>query len=1717
MALPFQPFSQINFGSGIDQQSSEDQIPDGFVEDLRNADPNPEGYISKRKGYQGYAGNIPVRVLRVEPGTAPFDLCFRLDSSIDLSSIRSTPLVVQGRASAGTVGQDFVADTDTVRYYSAFSSDIRTTINVGANSITFTNDDHQMDSANYIVGAARSDSEVNLSNTHILYDSLTITESNFQTDLTLTNGTSSAFDAFFYFKNKEAVSGSVYVHTATGIPVSETVTITINAGTHALSNFNIAAEVYIDAVTTRQRVIPQTVVVDSTGTVTITIQNVLATTDYVVLLTAIDSSNVLTGSAAAGTSQTVSIENIESEFLFVYCFLEDLITGDKELVFPDSVTVDFTTGIASVVFTNNTASAANFFVYYEYGSILTNELCVDAQVGTYTDTEPQLTLWGLDHAEIYRSTAANRAGWSNHIDTYRGLAENFVVTGLGGNLFRALSRTDGSTDYKIPLLYPNIRERVLTSTTIGPAFIDLLDTTSRTRGYYQFDGGGEGYARVSTITFDSGVGGGTVKYELSTPSLSTTGTPISTTTNLEDRLTVIGAGKDRHNGTFKIVQVTTTASTINVWVENEEVDSSDFDETDSGALAGVFSDQLPLTNTSPFLPEDYIDSDLFDNEDIQAITSSGSIVVIGEILSEFDCGAGLRLVGNRQTSILPLRDIDGNETVENLVRGDMIAVTGYDRLFRINSINPAVTETVDITGDGETAIITGIADTTSMFVGQKLLLAQAGVYTGGITVAGIESDTSISFESIETDTVTGAYLIGKTVEVDEITTFEDTINSTTSVQVPFRWVPIEAPEVTGDLPVKTYRAHFESQDYDNQEFVKSSMVADNLYLTNKVDMVSKFDSLSLYRAGLPRWQAALFLTTDTSGSTISIPSPSTENATGWTGSRFQVSTEDQLGAFQIGDRILSSQHSGITFTITEKIKTPSNAPTNFYFGVDQQISGATAATTLTAVAGAYRYYFRLNMIDANDNIILSAVTGSDDFFIELTTDAAVKIRLVGFPAWDNYDFDRIEVEVYRTKFRTVAPFYKILTKSISFDNYEGYIDIIDTKSDDEFLTSNLDAAITAIKGEDLGINLSHPLRAKYLTTAGNRLILGHLEGDPTIDLKLVTSQTDTALKTLLNTKRFLFRKDNTDDGPTTDMVNRAGFEFRNTASTVTVISQLGQVITFTLSAALGSAPPTGSWVYLFNNVTAKYTELMGWYQIQAGATTTSFSIKIGSGITLSSTTVSEQVNRVVFSSNFLDVPVYLGTDDGNYKQKGGTNGFLLNHLRAFANAINASMRMTDVTLSGQESFQPWLMAKGGGDAASNQVVIYQPKVFSTTAEVLLPTITSSEDLTIFGNDIKRESAETVGAFTATYPSRVIISYPNYPEVFDNPTAILDTESDSAIDVNPADGQEITGIIPFFGDTAFGAALKGGVVVVFKTNSVYLIDLAVKAAGGNPVQRVESQGLGCTAPGSIAVTRDGIMFANESGIFRLNRSLQVEFTGQKLERQWLREVNKEALDIAQGHHYALGRLYKLSVPTSINNENSDVFVYNHTREYKVQGFGSWTRYDNHPATGWCNFAGIDSMFGTTSGRVFSIRRLEEASDYRDDSSAINAYVVLRADSMGTDSLRKKLANVILYYRSPETVDSTNTTVEVAVDLTNEFVELDQFQLRAIGTSQDGLTDVVGSKIKGLRFSSSKRDFVFVQLRVTNDGIDEKMELVRATYIVSGAGEIRKGMPEAKDTL
>lgn len=1688
MAIQYVTLPEHDFGAGIDQQSPENKIPPGYVEDIENADPKSTGPIAKRTGYQGFAGYVPVRVQAVDYSGTTINLI--LDESINIPLNQVSPLILVGKTSEAS--GDFASFTSI--YYPEFSADIRRVIGTGTPTISIPADDHGMPSTNYIVGVAQSTSETNRSNSQIYPDTVTIDTTTTDVDLGFTNSTGAALKGYFYFLDKTASAGSVYVATGQTVNTGSN-SFNITQATHGLiDSNNIQVYVYEESGTDLISIIPDNVYLnDSTGEVQIDIENNTGSAfDARFILSLAPTANFMTGAVATGQTETIAIDisgTGDTPFPFISCYLDPSV-GSLEQVLPDSITVDDTADTVTVSFTNNTGTGANFEIYWDFATLSTNQLSVTASnSATFTDTEPQLTLYGLCHEEIYESFDS-RQGWTTHIDSYRVPGESRLITGLGGNLFSAVDRLEDPL-LLMPTLYPRMNARVDADQVLGPAFWDSSETPSRSRGYITGSTIGTNLFEVESISYNSDTGW--TDYTLTVPDLVISGTLadiVSATAGQEDRLTVSQAGYSFFNGEFTIKDVASGVDSLVISVDNPGVTGSDYDEQDVGGSAGVFTGVIELASDSPFLPGDSLNSDIFTDTDSYAVVkSNGTAVVIGEVADELSLPGGLRIVGERTSSILPLRDTDGTATVENLVRGDMLSYTGIDRQLRILSINQLSDISVSISGDGATATVTlGSGSTDSLFAGKSVLLSSSLSYVGVYSVVEILSTTQFTIDSPETTTEAGL-LVGKTIEVDEQLTFADSTTSINTLQVPTRWSAIESPTDNYGLTPNTRTTYFDSNIYTDQPILRSTMVKDTLYLTNQDDEVMKFDGQNIYRAGLFRWQPNLFATVDSSASaTINTSNePITYDVATHSQFKFTSSPEDGLN-FAVGDEIRDAQDTEtyIVQSIKEYVDSTGTLISTI-LNVDKTVSGTSGTKTLAKISN-FTYYFRLNAVDANNNILASAATGSEDFVVKLDGDAAINIKLVGMPAWDVYDYDRLEVQIYRTKANEPAPFYRLVTLVMPFGSDDGYLEYNDS-DDDDFLT-DLDEVNTALKGAELGTAWEEPLRAKYCTAAGNRLILGNLKDYPELDIRFIkTTQniTSTVLTTSGN-RLWQFRKDNTSTATGTDMLTRAQYEFTSTAGTVSGITGSAGV-DFTVTTSVPHLLEEGHWVYLFHSAVVDGNDVRycGLYQINSAPSGTTFTINSTLAEGGPASNFPNSWARATVGTN---IPVYLGIDgnfamnNGNFPIAGAYQGIAVRRLAA---AINASMRNVDTSLVAYADFEPWMTANAGNEYNFGQLIVRQPKVFNTILEVETPNLTG--DFAVFVNSIERDAATGASALTNLYPSRILVSYDNYPEIFDNPTATVDSESDSVIDINSADGQEITALIPFFGESAFGAAQKSGIVVVFKTNSIYLVDLAAKAAGQNAVQRLETRGKGCTAPFSVAVTKGGIMFANDTGIYRLNRNLEVDYIGRKYERKWKDTLNRDQIDIVTGHHDSDANAYKVSYVTGTDTENSNVAVYNHTREYETQGLGSWTTYTNHPVTGWANLD-ANSFFGSTRGRVFTLRKTGNVQDYRDDNAAIPMTITTRAMDGGDAGRRKVFGKFISHFRV--LAESVGTAVFGALDLNTVFQDTDALK---INTPQevDGLGSTGSKKIQTIMSALDSKVGIYLQLQYTNSTLDEPVEL------------------------
>jgi len=1269
-----------------------------------------------------------------------------------------------------------------------------------------------------------------------------------------------------------------------------------------------------------------------------------------------------------------------------------------------------------------------------------------------------------------------------------------------------------------------------------------------------------------------------------------------------------------------------------LYVKNSKLATTDYNDTNTSGRGGVFSDRITLQQASPFLAGDKLLSSSWGEETNIIVYKSSdpnpnpNTVLVNQCFNYQFLNSGLFLAGQRTSATVNLRSLNGSIANLNIVAGDVLHYSELDREVVVTSVDA----------------------------------------------------------------------VNNKVTLDESITWYDNQSLPPSFSVSRRWFPVETPvpSISDNLLKSTVVRHFSALPYDNQPFLRSAMVQNNMYLTNGFDEVYKYDGANLYRAGMIPWQPGLFSATENVAgggiplAAVSLESPEIVDKT--------IKVAPAQGAkVKVGDILRVTFSNGTTqdLTVSEKktVGATSTVAGDDYLSFAEVFAPPTGAT-ITSLLGVYYayYFFRLNIKDRNGVTTASAVTGYESFQVTVVPTSGgsqrVLLRLVGLPAWDQYDYrnGNIELEIYRSAWSmastgNIPVMYRLKTEPLTFIKNSGYIDFIDSYGNNFLSNSETDVVARVLSPTEPPVGWDEPVRSKHLTTVDNRLILANVTDWPTLSVNFIANK-DTSYSSFAG-QTFLFRRDSADAGTTTNMVDRVTYELVNGADSakyrsIYPITGNENLIQFTSISFLPGGVTAGSWVYLYHSTVTSGNQSSGvffsgntLYALQsflappaantlvhfsstgqlppeitadrgyfvatsnaggtaltsgtqnspgstvtvsaatanfptsgaiyledqagnkawhtytgtttAGGVTASFtgvspavtynnninvvvgaSISVkptytGSAITFSTAgtgthallwdgseleycgwwqvasvngdtitindvdshiqTIPKQFpDRALFATNTKDVPVLLGVD-GNMSMTSG-NGPIpyLNVVRRLGMAINATMRMTDVTIETgtapnlvypYANFVPWLMAQSELTTGGT-LYVKQPR-----AEAVVPSLQVSSIGTGYKTYVNDEIVDPAVAVTAAvtpYPSRVLISYPKYPEIFSNPFGDLLVSSDSLVDINAADGQEITGVISFFGSSAFGASQQDSVLVVFKENSIHLVNVNTRE-----VQRLETQGLGCTAPYSITNTKNGIAFANESGIYVLRKNLSIEYIGRFMERNWQERVDLAALSVMQGHHYGIGKQYKLSVPMVENSiksyaENEEVYVYAYTAEAEGN-LGGWTRYTNHAATGWCNLS-QDAFFADVNGTVQRIRNSSEASDYRDGSEAIESIVETRATAFENTAIRKAVSNVVVHYRT--NVNSESTTLGMAIDMATEYQLSTAYKVVTSSAVKDGMSSTVGQSVTTIMHSFPKRKCLYAGVQIINNGKDENVEIAGMSYVVAGLSGA--GVKQAAET-
>ena len=118
----YNPFHIHDIGLGLNKFHTLDKIPDGMMSSIKNMDPQSNGQLVTRPGYEQYYGCVPLRANSITNSGATYTLSFDNSTSVDLGSAKSGPIVVSGDlpSADGPYAGDF-SDAFSAHWYTGYT------------------------------------------------------------------------------------------------------------------------------------------------------------------------------------------------------------------------------------------------------------------------------------------------------------------------------------------------------------------------------------------------------------------------------------------------------------------------------------------------------------------------------------------------------------------------------------------------------------------------------------------------------------------------------------------------------------------------------------------------------------------------------------------------------------------------------------------------------------------------------------------------------------------------------------------------------------------------------------------------------------------------------------------------------------------------------------------------------------------------------------------------------------------------------------------------------------------------------------------------------------------------------------------------------------------------------------------------------------------------------------------------------------------------------------------------------------------------------------------------------------------------------------------------------------------------------------------------------------------------------------------------------------
>ena len=949
---------------------------------------------------------------------------------------------------------------------------------------------------------------------------------------------------------------------------------------------------------------------------------------------------------------------------------------------------------------------------------------------------------------------------------------------------------------------------------------------------------------------------------------------------------------------------------------------------------------------------------------------------------------------------------------------------------------------------------------------------------------------------------------------DGVVTFRDVITVTEGrcdVNIPYYWELIRpADNKLGDDLI------------DRTDIIRSVAGRGSLYLSNGV----KYDGDKLYRTGMPSLQSQLFIMLDESA-TDRIPvvgNIQTFSYAAGTGTEVITVTEG-VASLSPGDTLLAREISGgavvtVNPTAVYTVKDTDTTAKTITLNSTYTKTGATAKLTTYV---EYDYYLRLSIIDSHGNQIVGPSTGTGDLRVRLTANSAVRIRgTILASGVENIDYARLNIEVFRRNNTALAggfgslKYYKV--GQVPMSGLHTYFDFTDSRDDKLISATDVDPIVDLLSG-GIGETRSAPYRAESITAINNQLVYSNLTTEPQIRLSLIG---DVAIAAPLLDKIFAVRVYDTETG-----VSKTATSFKvvNETYDVAITGTAGASFTATVTGHVDLDLAAGAWVYIARKTDTTVvdgTRFLGWWQITSAAenggdtaivvtwsNVLAEDVDLGTAYGLANTTGLTMyyiTNGTSATVPLADNPAHFNMGQAiGYHAITGAAAIFPYHL---ASAINSVY----MQLSGAASVTG-IYARGGRDLTSGFLSLCGTRLYSFTNSAAVT------GLSVFSSGTLISASAEILALAGTYSARSILSIPRFPEVFSDIDADSSQQLPSIQDVNPDDGDSITAAIPFFADSAFGAAQRSSTLVYFKEHSIYIMDIALKNAGqADFFKRIESRGLGCEAPGSVSASADGIFFASRAGIIMLSKSQDMINVGHKIEKMWEHLlIDRTKIARICGSNYPTGRQYRASVPLLSDDANYNGGVLSFKfGEDEMAGVlpGAWTRYSGIYATCYSNRGG-SVYFASDRGYVGRMLDAGTALDYADLGLPITCDVTFRATSADMPFNRKVLKFITMYLESKYDAPHNDIEVYCSNDFNEEWQLLDDYNLS--GSALVNLTDLGDpsrDKIARVAFSPRRSHATWFQIRLTASTVHADFGINKLVYTIASLRT--RGVAQAKQT-